>query len=82
MRSTRTRHNELRIPLAQAKVTLETFNSTALAAQKFIAAQGNLGADVNRTLTQLGEAADAVQRLADFLERNPQALLTGKKRPQ
>jgi len=27
----------------------------------------------------LSEAADAVQRLADFIERNPNALLTGKK---
>ena len=31
---------------------------------------------------KLAEAADAVQRLADFLERNPNALLTGKKAPR
>lgn len=73
---------EMSTTLAQAKVTLESFNTAAVAAQRFISAQGNLGADVNRTLTQLGDAADAVQRLADFLERNPQALITGKKRPQ
>jgi hypothetical protein len=30
---------------------------------------------------RLNDAADAVARLADFLERNPNALLTGKKRP-
>jgi paraquat-inducible protein B len=34
-----------------------------------------------RTMEQLSEAADSVKRLADFLERNPNALLTGKKRP-
>ncbi len=68
--------------LTQARKTLESFNTTAEAARRFIAAQGSLGEDVNRTLTQLGEAANAVQRLADFLERNPQALLTGRKRPQ
>ncbi len=68
--------------LAQARATLESFNATAASAQRFIAAQGTLGDDLNRTLAQLGEAANAVQRLADFLERNPQALLTGKKRPQ
>jgi len=31
---------------------------------------------------QLNEAAASVQRLAEFLERNPNALLTGKKAPQ
>ena len=72
---------ELTATLAQAKVTLESFNAAANDARRFIAAQGGLGDDVNRTLVQLGEAADAVQRLADFIERNPNALLTGKKRP-
>jgi paraquat-inducible protein B len=39
-----------------------------------------LGDEATRTLQQLGSAAEAVQRLADFIERNPQALITGKKR--
>lgn len=73
---------ELTATLAQARKTLESFNTTSDAARRFIAAQGTVGDDLNRTLTQLSEAAGAVQRLADFLERNPQALLTGKKRPQ
>jgi paraquat-inducible protein B len=30
-------------------------------------------------MEQLREAAAAVQRLADFLERNPNALITGRK---
>jgi paraquat-inducible protein B len=72
---------ELQNTLAQAKATLESFNAAANDARRFIAAQGGLGDEVTRTLNQLGEAADAVQRLADFLERNPNALLTGKKRP-
>ena len=33
-------------------------------------------------LEHLNDAADSVKRLADFLERNPNALLTGKKKPQ
>ena len=40
-----------------------------------------LGDEVAHTLAQLGEAADSVQRLADYLERNPNALIAGKKRP-
>jgi paraquat-inducible protein B len=73
---------ELAETLAQAKVALASFNETATAARKFIATHSGLGDEMVGTLEQLNEAADAVRRLADFLERNPNALLTGKKRPQ
>lgn len=71
---------ELTATLAQAKVALESFNATAVAAHRFIASQSGLGGDASRALEQISSAAEAVQRLADFLERNPQALITGKKR--
>jgi paraquat-inducible protein B len=73
---------ELTDTLAQAKVAIESFNATAGEARKFIASHSGLGDEMVNTLQQLNEAADAVKRLADFLERNPNALLTGKKRPQ
>ncbi len=73
---------ELTETLAQAKLAVESFNGAATAARKFIATHSGLGEEVVVTLEQLNEAADAVKRLADFLERNPNALLTGKKRPQ
>jgi paraquat-inducible protein B len=68
--------------LAQARVALGAFNDAATAARKFVSAQSGLGDEFVATLQQLNEAADAVKRLADFLERNPSALLTGKKRPE
>ena len=68
--------------MGEARKTMQAFSATATAAQSFIAAQGNLGPELTRTLTQLNEAADAVTRLVDFLERNPNALITGRKRPQ
>jgi paraquat-inducible protein B len=73
---------ELTATLTQAKVTLETFSATASAAHRFIAAQSGLGDETARTLEQLRSAAESVQRLADFIERNPQALISGKRRPQ
>jgi paraquat-inducible protein B len=73
---------ELTETLAQAKVAVGSLNDAATTARKFIATHNGLGDEVVGTLEQLNEAADAVKRLADFLERNPQALLTGKKRPQ
>ena len=70
---------QLKATLAEAKATLVSFNAAAEGAQKFIAAQSGLGAEASHALVQLAEAADAVKRLADFLERNPQALISGKK---
>ena len=71
---------ELTATLVEAKASLEAFGATANAAHRFIASQSGLGDEATRTLQQLSSAAEAVQRLADFLERNPQALITGKKR--
>jgi paraquat-inducible protein B len=69
----------LQAALDHAQETMKEFTATAVTVRHFVAAQQNLGDDANSALAKLGDAADAVQRLADFLERNPNALLTGKK---
>ena len=56
--------------------------ASSASAQTFISAQSGIGEELASTLSHLNEAADAVKRLADFLERNPNALITGKKRPE
>ena len=71
---------ELKATLTQTKETLASFNAAAESARRFISAQSGLGPDVNHALAQLSDAAEAVQRLAEFLERNPQALISGKRR--
>jgi paraquat-inducible protein B len=68
--------------LDEARAALASFNAASASAQRFIQAQAGLGADADKTLEQLREAAAAVQRLADFLEHNPNALITGRKPPQ
>ena len=73
---------ELRTTLAEAKRTIESFNTTAVEARKFIAAQSSLGGNLVETLEHLNAAADSVNQLADFLERNPSALISGRKRPE
>jgi paraquat-inducible protein B len=72
---------ELAATLQQARTTLATFDETAATAQRFINAQSGLGAETATAVQQLGEAAQAVARLVDYLERNPNALLTGRARP-
>jgi paraquat-inducible protein B len=65
--------------LDEARQSLEAFNAAAASVQRFIAAQSGVGEAADKTLEQLREAAAAVQRLADFLERNPNAIITGRK---
>ncbi|MEI6860901.1 MAG: MlaD family protein [Verrucomicrobiota bacterium] len=63
----------------QAKAAVDSFNAAALTVRQFITAQQGLGADADIAVRRLAEAADAVRRLAEFLERNPAALITGSK---
>lgn len=73
---------EFATTMAEAKKTLADFSTAAGAAQGFIASQSGLGGELAGTLAQLNEAAEAIKRLAEYLERNPNALITGRKRPQ
>jgi len=73
---------ELQATLVQAKTALESFNAAAQSAKGFINAQQNFGADSSRALERVADAAESVQRLADFLERNPNALISGRKEPK
>jgi paraquat-inducible protein B len=73
---------DLQAALAQADNSLRQFSATAVNLSRFINAQQNLGEDTHRALAQLTDAAASIERLADFLERNPNALISGRKPPQ
>jgi paraquat-inducible protein B len=67
--------------VAEAKQAMGSFTATAMTMQRFVNAQQHLGDDAAKAFVRLGEAAAAVQQLADYLERNPNALITGRKAP-
>jgi paraquat-inducible protein B len=73
---------ELRATLIQAREALATFNSAAQSARVIINAQQNFGVDATRALERVADAAESVQHLADFIERNPNALISGRKPPK
>jgi paraquat-inducible protein B len=77
-----TNGKELRETLVQAKAALESFNTAAQSAKGFINAQQSFGTDTSRALQRVADAAESVQQLADFLERNPNALVSGRKEPK
>lgn len=72
---------ELHATLGEARRALQAFGEASAATRGFFATNAGVGAEVGATLLRLNEAADAVARLAEYLERNPNALLLGKKRP-
>jgi hypothetical protein len=50
--------------------------------QSTLAVRGPIFVDLQRALVDVQRAAEAVRMLAEFLQRNPNALIIGKKRPQ
>ena len=70
---------EVNATLGEVKKAVHGFAEATGAAKSFIAANADFGSGVAETLGHLSEAAEAVRRLADFLERNPSALISGRK---
>jgi paraquat-inducible protein B len=69
---------QFQLVLQDARAAMGQLSETTAVMRRFINAQQYLGDDASRAFTRLGDAAAAVARLADFLERNPNALLSGR----
>jgi phospholipid/cholesterol/gamma-HCH transport system substrate-binding protein len=65
-----------------AQATLQRLQVTIDKVQSLLAPDAPLAYELTRTVVDLGEAARAVRALADYLERNPRALLTGKAKKE
>lgn len=70
---------ELKQTLGDAQSALKQIDAAALTTRRFIQSQSYVGEDLTRTLQQVSDAAAALQRLAELLERNPNAALVGRK---
>lgn len=73
--------DELKKTLAEAQTALKALTGAADTTRQFVQAQSGVGEDATRALQEIAAAADAMQRLADFIGRNPNALVVGKKKP-
>jgi paraquat-inducible protein B len=65
--------------MKQASLSLEQMRSTLGSYQKVAVQNANVGYDVTKTLGDLDAAARSVRSLAEYLERNPEAMLKGKR---
>lgn len=71
---------ELKKTLVNAQTALKTIDSTAATTRRFVQRQGDVGDELTTALRQVAEAATALETLVSSLERNPSALLVGKKK--
>jgi paraquat-inducible protein B len=62
-----------------AQITLEEARKTLKAAEQVIASDAPLQQDMRAVLRELGRTAQSLRALADYLERNPESLIRGRK---
>ncbi len=69
---------ELQTALQQFSSTMAGLADSNVTLQNMLRPQSSLRSNLDNTLVSLEEAAHSLKRLADFLERNPGALITGR----
>src|SRR5262249_54218266 len=68
--------------LAETTKTMTAVGKTAGNASTLIEPGSPLDYQLRKALADLGRAAKSIQQFADYLERNPSALIYGKPAPQ
>jgi len=63
---------------AGARASLGRLDATLADLRSLIDTQGPLTVELTQTLIDLGDAAQSVRDLASYLDRKPNALLTGR----
>jgi len=65
--------------LEEAKKTMAQLEEATRNLDKMLSSNSSFRYQLDSTLSQIGSAADALQRLSEFLERNPNSLIFGRK---
>jgi len=74
--------DELKKTLADAQGAMKTLEAAAATTRDFVRNEGQVGDEVTLALHQVADAAAALERLADALDRNPSSLIVGKKKKE
>ena len=70
---------DVRKSLEDVRKTLEEARKTLGEAKQTLSSDAPLQLDLRETLREMGRAAQSLRVLGDYLERNPEALIRGKK---
>lgn len=73
--------DEIQATTRSARATLDELNRTLSAVRDIVGPDSPLQVQLDKALNEINAAARAVHVLADFLEANPTALITGKAPP-
>lgn len=71
--------DDVRVTLTSARKTLDEFSLLAADADNMVAPDSPLRYELTNALSEFAGAMRSLRVLADYLERNPDALLTGKQ---
>lgn len=71
---------DLKKTLADAQGALQSLTAAANTTRQFVRSQDGLTDEVTQALRDVAAAAGALERLANMIERNPSALIVGKKK--
>jgi paraquat-inducible protein B len=71
---------DLQAAIADARKTLVGLNGVTGDARRLVAPDAAVSVRLGEALNEVGRAAGAIRELADYLQRNPNALLVGKSR--
>jgi paraquat-inducible protein B len=72
---------EIQLTAQRARVTLDEVDKTLKTLRDLVAPESSLRYELDTALDEIGGAARSIDVLSDYLERNPNALLTGKPPP-
>jgi paraquat-inducible protein B len=65
--------------LEEAKKTMTQLQSATAKLDKMLSSNSNFRYQLDSALSQIGTAADSLRRLSEFLERNPNSIIFGRK---
>jgi paraquat-inducible protein B len=68
--------------LDDVRKTVDEFRKTLDGAKKVLSPDAPLQHDMRETMKELSRAAQSLRGLAEYLDRNPEALIRGKKEVQ
>ncbi len=68
----------LNLAAKQVRSSLEQLDATMTHLQSLVDPQAPLAVKLTQSLSELGDMARSVKELADYIDRNPNALLTGR----
>jgi len=74
--------SQIQLTAQRARATMDQVDKTLLAVREMVQPESSLRYELDSALSEIAGASQSIRVLADYLERNPGALLTGRPPPE